>query len=276
MLETMIEAAHEIAKRSGIDLLFLITKEDVDEDAFSFEILQAPKSYATILESLVYHTDDSDITIFEKYLQTYRISDYISTLTYFKSMEIKKAVVVVYTEPLKGIFILEPEKSNFMKILKECAERVDPTALRALLTVALNIAYKGREGKKIGTAFVMGDVEDVLSRSKQLIINPFQCQDEKLRDIKNPEIWESVMEFAQMDGVFVLDEKGIIVSAGRYIEVPATETVKTKPGLGGRHLACASITRETKAIAIVVSESGGDITLYKDGIEVLRIPSIFY
>ncbi|MEM2023029.1 MAG: diadenylate cyclase, partial [Archaeoglobaceae archaeon] len=105
--------------------------------------------------------------------------------------------------------------------------RVDPTALRALLTVALNIAYKGREGKKIGTAFVMGDVEDVLSRSKQLIINPFQCQDEKLRDIKNPEIWESVMEFAQMDGVFVLDENGIIVSAGRYIEVPATETVKT-------------------------------------------------
>ncbi|MEM2023028.1 MAG: diadenylate cyclase, partial [Archaeoglobaceae archaeon] len=112
MLETMIEAAHEIAKRSGIDLLFLITKEDVDEDAFSFEILQAPKSYATILESLVYHTDDSDITIFEKYLQTYRISEYISTLTYFKSIEIKKAVVVVYTEPLKAIFIFEPEKSN--------------------------------------------------------------------------------------------------------------------------------------------------------------------
>jgi len=77
------------------------------------------------------------------------------------------------------------------------------------------------------------------------------------------------MEFAQLDGVFVIGEDGIIEAAGRYLEVSGRD-LKIKKGLGGRHLACASITRETEAIAVVVSESG-DIKIYKDGEEILEI-----
>ena len=79
------------------------------------------------------------------------------------------------------------------------------------------------------------------------------------------------MEFAQLDGVFVLDEDGIIVSAGRYLEV-SVKDLKIAKGFGARHLACAAITRETEAIAVVVSESG-DIRVYKDGEEILVIDS---
>jgi len=133
----------------------------------------------------------------------------------------------------------------------------------------LNIAQKGREGKKIGTAFVIGDVDEVLKRSSPLILNPYKGHSERERDITNPDTWESVMEFAQLDGVFVVREDGIIEAAGRYLEASGKD-LKIKKGLGGRHLACASITRETEAIAVVVSESG-DIKIYKDGEEILEI-----
>lgn len=276
----MVKSALAIAKEQKIEKIAIVSKTDFTDFDYvdGVEIIQAPKKYATLLDSMIHYFEEStEKVIAEKFSHIYRTKEYISAYMYVKGFEIDKAVVVIDTDVLKGITILDPEKSGFMKAIEECTERVDPDALQATLTVAINIAHKGREGRKIGTAFVMGDVEEVLSRSSQLIINPYEGHKESDRDIKNPENWESVMEFSQIDGVFVVDEKGIIVSCGRYIEASAKDLLsRIKHGLGGRHIACASITKETKAIAIVVSETGGDITVYKDGIEVLHIPSILF
>ncbi|MET1124466.1 MAG: diadenylate cyclase [Archaeoglobaceae archaeon] len=277
MLEKLLRSAEMLARELGIGRIAVITKEDIDREAHP-DIIVAPKKYATLLDSVIYYLEESpERVIMEKFSYMYRTREYLAAYMFLSGFEVSEAVVVIDTESLKGVTILDPSKSHFLKAIEKCAERVNPLALRATLMVAMNIAYKGREGKKIGTAFVMGDVEEVLKRSSQLILNPFQGHKEKDRDIKNPEIWESVMEFAQIDGVFVLDENGLIVSAGRYIEAsPRDVAAKLKYGLGGRHLACAAITKETEAIAIVVSESGGDVTVYKDGVEVLHIPSILY
>jgi len=43
-------------------------------------------------------------------------------------------------------------------------------------------------------------------------------------------------------------------------------------GLGGRHLASAAVTKETRAIAVVVSETGV-IRIFKDGEILMRIGS---
>lgn len=279
MLEVLVKSALLLAKESGIKKIAVVSKSDFDKDFIEgVEIIQVPRKYATLLDSMIHYFEESaEKIIAEKFSHMYRTKEYISTYMYLKGFEIDKAVVVVDTDVLKGLTIFNPEKSSFMNALEECAERVDPEVLRAVLTVALNIAQKGREGRKIGTAFVIGDVEEVLSRSNQLVINPYEGHKESDRNIKNPENWESVMEFAQIDGVFVLDENGFIVSCGRYIETSAKDiTSKIKKGIGGRHIACASITKETKAIAVVVSESGGDITVYKDGVEVIYIPSLLF
>ncbi len=278
MLESLLEKAAEIAEELGIGKIAVVTKADFEYEHDKIQIIAAPKKYATLLESMIHYFEEGpERIIAEKFSQMYRTKEYISAYMYVKGFEIDRAVVVIDTEILKGISIFDPGKSAFIRAIEECTERVDAEALRATLTVALNIAHKGREGRKIGTAFVMGDVEEVMSRSSQLIINPYEGHKESDRDIKNPENWESVMELAQIDGVFVLDERGIIIACGRYIEASAKELLtRIRRGLGGRHIACASITKETEAIAIVVSESGGDITVYKDGVEVLHIPSILF
>lgn len=65
---------------------------------------------------------------------------------------------------------------------------------------------------------------------------------------------ETVKELAQLDGAFIVSGKGIVISAARYINASANR-LKLPLGPGSRHVAAASITRETDAVAVVVSES---------------------
>ncbi len=273
-MPNLIKYAAEIAKKVDSNLVVVITKDEVVEEVDDVRLLLAPRSYATMLESLFWSLEESksliDKNLVEKAAMLFQNKEYISTFLYFKGVELNgNAVGVFDLDLLKGILVVELDKSRIQRVLADCADRVKPEVLRAVLTIALNIAQKGREGRKIGTAFVIGDVDEVLKRSSPLIINPYKGHPEKERDITNPDTWESVMEFAQLDGIFVVREDGIIEAAGRYLEVSGRD-LRIKKGLGGRHLACASITRETEAIAVVVSESG-DIKVYKDGEEILEI-----
>jgi len=96
----------------------------------------------------------------------------------------------------------------------------------------------------------------------------------KDRDITNPDNWESIKNFAQLDGVFIVREDGHIIAAGRYLDIDASD-IKVKKGLGGRHAASAAISRDTQAVAVTVSQSGGIVRIYKDGLQIAEIaPSI--
>jgi len=162
-------------------------------------------------------------------------------------------------------------ENETVQTIRECEKRVLPETFQNVLHLALNIALKGREGKKIGTSFILGDEEEVLSRSHQMIINPFRGQDPNFEvNVNKKKYWESVMGFAQLDGVFIISETGKILSAGRYLDVD-TRDIQIEKGLGTRHLSSASITRDTNAIAIAISESGGTIRVYMDGKEVIMI-----
>ncbi|MCX9013050.1 MAG: diadenylate cyclase [Candidatus Methanoperedens sp.] len=169
-----------------------------------------------------------------------------------------------------SIIIYDLSTNKIMKRLMECTERVEASVLRAVLNIALQIACQGREGKSFGTAFIIGDSNEVMRRSHPLVLNPFEGQSKDNCDIVNPKSWETVKSFAQLDGVFVVTGKGIIRAAGRYLDINARD-VPTEKGLGGRHASAAAITRDTETIAVTVSTSGGTIRVFKDGLEVVKI-----
>ncbi|MDL2261109.1 diadenylate cyclase [Methanimicrococcus sp. OttesenSCG-928-J09] len=178
---------------------------------------------------------------------------------------------LIRTQDSYSLVVHSMEENETVQVVRECEKRVTPETFRSALHLSLNIAMKGREGKKVGTAFILGDEEEVLERSHQMIINPFRGQDPNFEvNINKKENWETVMGFAQLDGVFIISESGKILSAGRYLDVD-TRDVHIEKGLGTRHLSSASITRDTNAIAIAVSESGGTIRVYMDGKEVIYV-----
>jgi DNA integrity scanning protein DisA with diadenylate cyclase activity len=140
----------------------------------------------------------------------------------------------------------------------------DPVILREVLGIAIEIAREGREGKKVGTAFILGDTEEVLERSRQLILNPVEGHSDVERMITNPDMRENIKELSLVDGAFVIRGDGVVVAAGRYISID-TGSVDLPKGFGTRHVSVAAITGETKAAGIVVSESGGVVRIFLDG-----------
>ena len=141
----------------------------------------------------------------------------------------------------------------FESILCQVTE-YDPVILESLIELAVEIAREGREGRRIGTLFTLGDEQAVLERSRLLILDPLAGHPESARHISDPNLRGTIKELAQLDGAFVVSHDGLVLSACRYRDAIASE-VDVPLGLGSRHIAGANMSAVTKAVGIVVSES---------------------
>ena len=152
------------------------------------------------------------------------------------------------------------------KLFEEiCSERreVDTRVLKETVALAVEIAREGREGRKIGTLFVVGDSDEVIKRSKPLILDPLHGHPEESKRIDDPNVRETLKELAQLDGAFVVSDKGVVLSAARYIDT-VSEDLNVPLGLGSRHMAAASVSKQTNAVAVAVSESSM-VRMFDDG-----------
>ncbi len=140
----------------------------------------------------------------------------------------------------------------------------------ALIQLALQIGQEGFEGHPIGTIVTIGDHTNVLEKSRQMTINPFQGLSEAERNVLDPKIRDAIKNFSVLDGAFVIREDGVVLSAGRYLSPPSDE-LKIPLGLGARHASAAGITASTKCIALVVSQTSGAVRLFKEGNIVLEM-----
>jgi len=143
-------------------------------------------------------------------------------------------------------------------------EHIRRVVFHRVLSLALALAHEGREGKPVGAIFVVGDYREVQKHCQQNIINPFHGYTEKERNLLDDAMLETVKEFATIDGAFVIKGTGVIASAGTTLR--ATVAGDELPqGLGTRHAAAAAITAATKSVAITVSESTGDVRIWRRG-----------
>ncbi len=149
-------------------------------------------------------------------------------------------------------------------------EHVRRVVFQRVLTMALELANEGREGKPIGGLFVIGNMRELQKYSEQNIINPFRGYAEKDRNILDDRLRNTVKEFAAIDGAFLIKGNGVIVSAGTTLR-PDTSGVELPQGLGARHASAAAISASTKSIAITVSESTGTVRLWRLGKMVIEI-----
>lgn len=154
--------------------------------------------------------------------------------------------------------------------LQRLETQVPLETLRMVVDLAVEIGREGREGKPVGTLFVVGQHRKVLQMSHEQVHDPFRGYSPKERHIRDPRVRESIKELAQIDGAFIIAADGVVMSAGRNLDAPATD-VQISKGLGSRHWAAAAISKATSAIAIAVSESTGTVRIFQDGKVVLRI-----
>ncbi|MDO4570811.1 MAG: DNA integrity scanning protein DisA nucleotide-binding domain protein [Planctomycetia bacterium] len=142
--------------------------------------------------------------------------------------------------------------------------------LKTIVNLAVEIGLSGREGKPVGTLFVVGDKQKVLAESRPAGFDPVRGYSRSERDIMDPRVREGIKEIAQLDGAIIIGADGTVEASCRIIDSPADNITLSK-GLGSRHWAAAAVTRSTKAVAIAVSETNGTVRIFQKGEVVLRI-----
>jgi DNA integrity scanning protein DisA with diadenylate cyclase activity/mannitol/fructose-specific phosphotransferase system IIA component (Ntr-type) len=150
----------------------------------------------------------------------------------------------------------------------EVASEISHGVLERVLILASELAVEGREGKPVGTIFVIGNPEELAPHCQQLIINPFHGYPEEQRNILDPTLGETVKEFAAIDGAFIVRGNGVLHSAGTYLR-PGDVEVDLPGGYGTRHRAACGITAVANCMALAISSSTGNLVLFKGGKVVL-------
>ncbi|MDF1813595.1 MAG: diadenylate cyclase [Verrucomicrobiales bacterium] len=175
---------------------------------------------------------------------------------------------------LDNLLIVNPKRDFpwFSKNEEDSVPKfVSVRELLQILTIALRFASEGREGKPIGTIFVLGEPEELKPYLRPLILNPLKGHNQKTRSIYDSSFHETMRELSAIDGAFIINPRGIVESAGMYLDAPASASVELPKGLGARHVAAATITAKTESVAIVISESSRKITVFCRGLEVMML-----
>jgi DNA integrity scanning protein DisA with diadenylate cyclase activity len=154
--------------------------------------------------------------------------------------------------------------------LQQLGTRVPLDTLQTVVNLALEIGREGREGKPVGTFFIVGDSLRVRRMCHATGFDPVKGYSRKERNLKSSRVREGIKEIAQMDGAIIVAADGTVEAAAQYVDASAADITLSK-GLGARHWAAAAISRATKAVAVAVSESSGTVRIFQNGEVVLRI-----
>jgi DNA integrity scanning protein DisA with diadenylate cyclase activity len=157
-----------------------------------------------------------------------------------------------------------------VKDLRQLETRVPLDTLQIVLNLALEIGREGREGKPVGTLFVVGDTAKVRKLSRSASFDPVKGYSRKERNLKSTKVREGIKEIAQMDGAILVNADGTVEAAAQILNASSADITLSK-GLGARHWAAAAISRATQAVAIAVSESNGTVRIFQNGEVMLRI-----
>ncbi|MEO8495183.1 MAG: diadenylate cyclase [Planctomycetota bacterium] len=154
--------------------------------------------------------------------------------------------------------------------LRQIETSVPLETLKVVVDLAVEIGREGREGKPVGTMFVVGDTRRVIALSHPAGFDPVKGYLRKERALPDPRVREAIKEIAPLDGAFIVAPDGTVERACQIVDADHVNLTLSK-GLGSRHWAAAAISKNTKAIAVCVSESNGTVRLFKDGEVILRI-----
>ena len=277
----IIRAAVALATKSGVDHLLYVGDLPLPEESFRGKprarkkLVQAVVgiSQREVIEAAgtpVLPLPDYDLGRPEK-LKIALVSGIARGL--YKEGEVVVALLsrkpAVLPDSILVVTVGQEEEDGSFGFLQ--AEGVSAGVMDALIELAVSIGVEGWEGRPVGALFVVGDSSIVMEKSRQLTLNPFQGYSEDEKNIMNPDIRHALHAFAVLDGAFIVREDGVVIAAGRYLNFDEEKELDVPLGLGARHMAAAGISRDTDAIAIVVSQTSGSVRVFRRGKAALEL-----
>lgn len=278
---SFIDAANKLSKASDADALLLLLETPVDWKAVlkktqTDQLLVASHNEDVVAVATKAGLDAIHIDMPEATVQE-RLSQAVLGSVVAELIPSRGTVVTLYsgfdTEEIDTISVLKlTERLGRLtaRDLRKLETKVPLETLKLVVDLAVDIGREGREGKPVGTMFVVGDHRKVLEQSRPGGFDFVKGYQRKDRNLADSRVREGIREIAQLDGMFIVSADGTVEACARIIDTPQVELTMTT-GLGSRHYSGAAISKNTKAIAVVVSESSGTVRIFQNGEVVLRI-----
>ncbi len=114
---------------------------------------------------------------------------------------------------------------NLLAGICSSKRRINVDTLEKVILLAIEIAREGREGRKIGTMFVVSDSDEVLKCSKCLILDPFLGHPDSQKHIDNHNMRETIKELAQ-GGAKAVEANNATIEAAMREEEQKPHTVQ--------------------------------------------------
>lgn len=283
---SLLQAAQQLASEMSIDAVLLLTETDLDWESVRTSLEGCRLLVAAqdgVLTQKLKH--EPGLTVLDidpgpsptrerlslallEAVATEKLKTGAHVIALYNGVEIEDAPDQI--DSMSLIHLGEHLERLTARELRKLDTQVPLETLKAVVDLAAEIGREGREGKPIGTMFVVGDTRKVLAMSHQLGFDPVRGYSRRERNLRDRRVRESIKEIAKLDGAIIIHTDGTVEAAARYIDCLA-EGITLSKGLGARHWAAAGVSKRTRAVAIAVSESTGTVRLFQNGQIVLHI-----
>lgn len=271
----ILEKACDLARQLGISkLCYHVSKSG---SRLPIPHIKDVKVYTIITGSNTFSEEEGNDLLVMPFKNLDRISQVELSLIYLISkhyIEKNEKILSILGSPdsneLDTIIISNSNDYQFLFHLEDQDRPIDleQQIFMRMLQLANELAREGREGKSIGTLYVLGDSNNVQKYIQQMVVNPFGGYKEEDRNVLDPGLQATIKEFSKIDGACIIRGDGVLLTCGTYIKA-GTEGDTTQKGYGARHTAAANITSVTDALAIVISESTRRVSVFKNGLKIL-------
>ena len=278
---SFVEAGVKLAKSSDAEVILILAERGLDwarlkKKTVAFEVVIGTNDSAVYEAARAAEIQAIQLEMPEASVQN-QLSQTVLAGVAAEMIKPGSIVLSIYcgfdTEEMDTISVLKlTERLGRLtaRDLRKLETKVPLETLKTVVDLAVAVGREGREGKSIGTMFVVGDHRKVLDESRPGCFDMVKGYPRKERNIFDSKVREGIKELAQLDGMFVISSDGTVEGCARIIDTSPVEITMTK-GLGSRHFAGAAISKNTKAIAVVVSQSNGTVRIFQNGEVVLRI-----
>ncbi len=277
----IIKAAADVAKATAAETLFAYIGALDDLEAVK-KTMPAKTKLVLVCRDVQEEQRAADHSIEAMVVPAFNLTRMgqikMATMLAFSKQIIKSGDVLVFLSGVIGHSVdtlvtmkVGDEYEIFQSVGQpELTEHIRPAVFERVLTLALELAHEGREGKPVGTIFVVGSHREVLKYCQEGRINPFKGYTERERNIMDESMRDTVKEIAKLDGAFIIKGNGVILSGGTTLR-PALAGECLPQEFGTRHAAAAAITATTKCLAISLSESTGTVRVWRRGAMITEI-----
>ena len=279
---TYVDAANKLAAKTGADAVLILLENEVDWTKLKKKTGAAAQLLVATNDEELFQSGleaDIKITLLESPETTVQnqLTQAVLSSVAAEHLQSGSSVIALYRtfdndelDTISLIKLTERLGRLTSRDLKKLETKVPLDTLKTVVDIAVEIGRDGREGKAVGTMFVVGDHRKVMEDSRSAGFDSVKGYARKERNLFDPKVREGIKEIAQLDGMFVVSADGTVEAAARIIDTAPVELTMTT-GLGSRHFAGAAISKNTKAIAVVVSQTSGTVRIFQNGEVVLRI-----